>query len=134
MLATQTTLFCVHCGRRQTFWAEDSQILDKMAKDEGWISPHPTEYYCSPCSEARERRRERRESERFDRWPLGINPEMDKHAQMHELSHWSCVSPQSNEWWVRRDGQQHACFTRHYTNYPDDLRVFDREYPMERSK
>jgi len=71
----------------------------------------------------------------FDRWPLGINPEMDKHAAQRELSHWSCVSPQSNEWWVRRDGQQHACFTRHYyTNYPDDLRAFDREFPMERSK
>jgi hypothetical protein len=41
------------------------------------------------------------------KWPLGINPEMDEHAIKQGLAHWSCVSPNSNDFWVRRDGFQH---------------------------
>lgn len=35
---------------------------------------------------------------------LNINPEMDKLAREHGLEHWSCVSPKSNQMWVRSDG------------------------------
>ena len=67
----------------------------------------------------------------FDRWPLGINPEMDAHAVGHGLAHWSCVSIKSNEWWLREDGQQFQTFATKTTagGYPEELRAFDTRNP-----
>lgn len=69
---------------------------------------------------------------KFDRWPLGINPEMDRHANLMSLPHWSCVSPTSNEWWVRKDGLQHHAFQRGHLDgsYYSELRKIDHEQPM----
>lgn len=41
---------------------------------------------------------------KFKRWPLDVNPEMDAHAREEGFPHWSCVSPMSNDWWIRKDG------------------------------
>ena len=68
----------------------------------------------------------------FNRWPLGINPQMDDAANRWGLSHWSCVSPQSNEWWVRQDGRQlHDDMLLAKESIPDLLRYYDEAYPME---
>jgi hypothetical protein len=71
-------------------------------------------------------------SSSFDRWPLNVNPEMDRHAAMHGLPHWSCVSTKGNEWWIRKDGAQHEAFASgHYKGgYPEELRAFDVQSPM----
>lgn len=64
----------------------------------------------------------------------GINPEMDQSAASEGLHHWSCVSRQSNRWWVRVDGAE---FTSGLTGVErggtimDGLRWFDANWPMK---
>lgn len=63
-------------------------------------------------------------------WPFMINKEMDESADRQGLSHWSCVSPKSNTWWVRKDG--HQCDPFEYANtWPEGLRAFDKQFPIE---
>lgn len=67
---------------------------------------------------------------RFGRWPLGLNAEMDRHAESLGLSHWSCVSPNTNEWWVRVDGfGKHVSLGSNET-YSAALRRIDSCYPL----
>ncbi len=67
----------------------------------------------------------------FATFPFGINPEMDRHAASYNLAHWSCVSPKSNEWWVRSDGRQADSFlSGSTTDYLKTLREIDRENPL----
>ena len=71
----------------------------------------------------------------FKQWPLGINEEMDNYAIKYNLSHWSCVSPRSSEWWVRKDGWRCAPFEGSYDGkWTNALRDFDKLYPMEEEK
>lgn len=57
---------------------------------------------------------------------------MDEHAADHHLAHWSCVSTKSNEWWIRKDGEEFRAFAHGFTpgGYPAELAAFDEEYPM----
>jgi hypothetical protein len=64
------------------------------------------------------------------KWPLGINPEMDRHAANAGLPHWSCVSPKSNEAWVRRDGELHIAKFTMAEGYPAELKKFDVVFPI----
>jgi hypothetical protein len=69
----------------------------------------------------------------FDRWPLGINPEMDKHAAESGLDHWSCVSRSNNMWWMRKDGMEHQAFfegLNHPDGYVGELKEFDAKCPL----
>jgi hypothetical protein len=64
-------------------------------------------------------------------WPLGINLEMDRHAANVGLAHWSCVSPNTNRRWVRKDGRRcEPRFSGPNGNYIDDLRAVDLQHPM----
>ena len=63
---------------------------------------------------------------------LGINPEMDKLARENKLGYWSCVSPKSNKFWVRKDGLD---FYLPFFDDPkmtvwDRLQWFDERYPI----
>lgn len=69
--------------------------------------------------------------ERVVSFPYGINPEMDDHAAKNGFAHWSCVSPRSNEWWVRKDFRQLAPEFRGAAGYLDDLAEYDARHPME---
>jgi hypothetical protein len=64
------------------------------------------------------------------KWPLGVNPEMDRHAAAAGLPHWSCVSPKSNEAWVRRDGELHIAKFTMTEGYPAELKKFDVVFPI----
>ena len=69
----------------------------------------------------------------FDRWPLCINPKMDEDAADQGLSHWSCVSPNSNEWWVRMDGTTFEPFEHPKIvgeDYGSVLRGWDKACPL----
>lgn len=67
------------------------------------------------------------------KWPLNVNPEMDLHAASHGLSHWSCVSVNSNERWMRKDGLEYSAFQKGYSpgGYPEELWKIDSRYSME---
>jgi hypothetical protein len=70
-------------------------------------------------------------SSRFGRWPLGVNPDMDTHAKRNGLAHWSCVSPSSNDWWVRADGKQFQVFQcPKQMTYMEELQMVDLVYPL----
>lgn len=64
-------------------------------------------------------------------WPLGINPDMDRHAATYGLPHWSCTDPHGNAHWRRRDGQVCEPTFRGPRGYLDDLAAFDRDHPMD---
>jgi hypothetical protein len=64
------------------------------------------------------------------KWPLGINPGMDRHAAEIGLPHWSCVSPKSNEVWVRRDGELHIAKFNMTEGYPAELTKIDIAFPL----
>jgi hypothetical protein len=63
-------------------------------------------------------------------WPLGINPDMDRHVANAGLPHWSCADPRTNTHWVRKDGRRCSPTFAGLGGYPDDLRRVDREHPM----
>lgn len=70
---------------------------------------------------------------KFTQWPLGINSTMDEDARAKGLANWSCVSPQSNEWWVRQDGSQLAVFKdSSFYRWPQALRDYDIRHPEEK--
>ena len=72
---------------------------------------------------------------------VGINPEMDKHAHDHGLTDWFCISPNSNNVWLRRDGkiamnpwdidEIFKIEMEWKEGYVTDLRIIDSEYPLE---
>lgn len=63
-------------------------------------------------------------------WPLNINKEMDNHAFISGLAHWSCTSKKSNIHWVRRDGFVHA-ITFADGDYPTELRKIDIKHKIQ---
>lgn len=63
-------------------------------------------------------------------FPYGINKIMDSHAAENGFSHWSCVSPDSNEWWVRKDGKSLEATFLGKDGYLTDLAKFDSEFPI----
>ena len=67
------------------------------------------------------------------KWPIGINPEMDNHAAKNGMSHWSCVSPKENIWWVRRDGLTCAATFKENGGYIADLKAMDKKVPLEKT-
>lgn len=68
----------------------------------------------------------------FEKWPLGINEDMDRHAASHRLAHWSCSDPTGNAYWIRQDGFVHVF--RGTGGYPDELRNMDFAYHMRRDE
>lgn len=64
------------------------------------------------------------------KWPLGINPTMDSHAERMGLGHWSAASQGHNSTWVRRDGFRYNCRWNLPGGYPAELREVDASYPM----
>ena len=74
-------------------------------------------------------------SSRFDHWPLGVNDEMDQHAVINGMGHWSCVSPNGNHWWGRQDGAstEYRGFDGggKPVTYAEDLASFDEYHPMD---
>ena len=63
-------------------------------------------------------------------WPMGVQPEMDRHAAAQKLGHWSCVDPGGNGIWQRIDGLQVSYAGRGVGTYMDELRSFDAANPM----
>ena len=63
-------------------------------------------------------------------FPYGINKVMDDHAKIHGLPHWSCVSPTSNNWWVRSDGRQCEPSFDGPKGYLSYLELFDKSFPL----
>ncbi len=61
---------------------------------------------------------------------MAINPDMDTHAAVHGLAHWTCVSHSSNDKWQRSDGRQCETTFQGKNGYIDDLREFDRLHPL----
>lgn len=57
-------------------------------------------------------------------------PEMDRDAADEGLGHWSCVSPSSNEWWVRIDGYRFHFSILGEGTWPDALREIDADTPF----
>ena len=66
----------------------------------------------------------------IEKWPLGINKSMDKHAAVHGFGYWSCVSLNGNENWLRRDGEILRATFKHFNGYLEDLKNFDLEHPF----
>ena len=65
-------------------------------------------------------------------WPLGINPDMDRHAEQQGLSHWSCTTSTTNQHWIRRDGRVHVVTFMVNGGYPQELRHLDNTCPMSK--
>ncbi len=57
-------------------------------------------------------------------WPLGFQPTFDEIAVEVGLSHWSCLDPKGNQWWMRRDG--HIVCINAVEGWPFQLRQIDR--------
>lgn len=88
---------------------------------------YPDKYTDHLAAEAnRDREAERNELE--DDKP--INETMDRHARVKGLGNWTCIDPKGNEVWQRIDGKiVHPTFAGP-NGYLDDLRAFDKKYPM----
>jgi len=64
-------------------------------------------------------------------FPLGINKNMDDHARRCGMGHWSCTTPESNQYWVRFDGLVCSIDFGNFDSYADCLRQCDRDNPCE---
>lgn len=64
----------------------------------------------------------------FEKWPLGINENMDRHAAASGMAHWSCTDPKGNLYWIRKDGVVHVF--RGNGGYADEIRAMDSSTPM----
>lgn len=63
-------------------------------------------------------------------WPLGFFPEFDRIARDEGLPHWSCVLPNANAFWLRRDGGYLSINL--VESWPHQLRQYDRQIPMQK--
>lgn len=61
-------------------------------------------------------------------FPFGINKDMDEWAFRWGLPHWSCVSPNSNNVWIRIDGEPLVLCGNYVVS--EALRHCDAECPM----
>jgi len=71
----------------------------------------------------------------LDAFSTGINQTMDNHAHMAGLYNWSCISPDSNTVWLRKDGLiVHSVAPKlieidMFGGYITQLRRIEKEHP-----
>lgn len=63
-------------------------------------------------------------------WPLAINVDMDKVAILENLSHWSCISHDSNLQWMRADGKMTKIDFGSFTTAIQHLEHYDKIHPI----
>jgi hypothetical protein len=63
-------------------------------------------------------------------FPFDINPEADAEAARLGPDHWSCVSPMSFTFWVRRDGRAYGVEGNYPGAFVDELWKEDWDFPI----